>query len=290
MSAPIINFPIASVVDGLLSYTQWIFGNPEITPAEYRWNSDDRASRIRICAPFVVDNQKPMSAPFIVIERGAFSFANRMLDNLKTADANTFLNGKYDDWCDGGMNIICGSGTAEEASSLANFLAIMFQADRHGIKQVLRFVRNLNYVDISPEIPVVKFAEVVRWEVTLRLYVSLQMGYFKLEREPELWNKAGFYAVESPSLATSESGIISEGQDTLVDMSKDFGFLTTNSPQFLQQEFSRGWYYIKFPDSEYPEQLYTPVPWSSPEAAIDVEYQIWWNAIHLRMELPNNNS
>jgi len=305
MPAPLINFPASSVVDCILSYLQFEFGNPEITPAEYRWNVDNRMSKIRISAPFVIDNEKPMSAPFIVVERGPLSFANRTLDNVKSGGPNTLENIEKVDWLDGTINVICGAGVAGEASSMANFLAIMIQADRHGIIKNSHFIRNLNYLDMSPEIPVVKDTEVRRWEVTLRLKVSLQIGWLNAIMEPVLWTAAAIYETGSPPVTFSNHGIISEGLSTLFDNTKDFGPYITNNPQLLQQEFTRGLYYIRFRDNAY-QQLYTiveivdnhtlrlqthdanndPVPWVAAESATDVEYDLLWNTLHVHMELP----
>jgi len=102
-------------------------------------------------------------------------------------------------------------------------------------------------------------------------------------------------------------GIISIGTDTLVDTTQDFGYLNTNEPQLLEQELTRGWYYIRFKDNEN-DQLYTiieivdnntlklqthdeddnPVAWAATESATDVEYDLFWNHLNLHMELPTN--
>ena len=302
-------FPVPMVVDGIISYLQWVFGNPELVPDEYRWNINDRASRIRISAPFVIDNEKPMSAPFIVVERGSFNFQNGTIDNLRGANSNTFENKSYADWANGPVNITIGSSVAPEASNLASFLAIMFQADRHGLKQTLKFVRNLNYVGIGPETPVVKYDQIHRWEVTLSLSVSVQFGWLKYLTNPVEWNKCGFWGMDQFNRRiTGEDGNITIGSDLLVDNTKDFGFLTTNNPQILQRELENGWYYIWMDDLQFPKQplkvvevvnpntlrLETynedqePVPWSAPESLVNTKYTLLWNSIHLRMELPGN--
>ena len=247
MPASMIGFPFANVVNSLLSYTQHLFSNPDITPADYRWSSDDRASRIRICAPFVIDNEKPMSAPFIVLERSGFEFEDRVIDNLKSADANTFAEPNYTSICNGTVSVTVGSGVAAEASSIANFLAIMFQADRHAIIKNVNFLRNLKHLGVGPEIPVIKDTQVRRWEVTLTLFVSMQMGWIGHTREVELWNKASIREGNiQGSSPLSTHGIISEGSDLLVDSTKDFGFLVTNDPQILEKELNNKWYYIRF--------------------------------------------
>ncbi len=314
MPATMRNLPIAAVVDCILSYLQFVFSNDEITPAEYRWVDEgdgdgDRESRIRISAPFVIDNEKSMSAPFVVVERGAFMFENRVIDNLKSGSANAFEEKTFVDLANGPINVICGSGVASEASSLANFLAIIFQGNRHGIIKNSLFIRNLNYIGIGPEMPVVKDAEVRRWEVTLTLRVSLQMGWLHTLREPVLWESAAIYTSKLPVEAYSDEGVVSEGLDTLVDSTKDFGFLESSDPKLIETELDKGWYYIRFKDDEY-KQLYTiveivdsntlklqthdednnPVAWSAPASASDVEYDLLWNHLNIHMELPTSGS
>ena len=307
MTATLTNFPIAAVVDCLLSYLQFVFSNDEITPDAYRWAEDDRTSKIRISGPFVIDNEKPMSAPFVVVERGSFTFANQTMDNLKSGTANAFEEKTFVDWADGTINIICGSGVASEASSIANFLAIIIQGNRHGIIKNSHFIRNLNYIGIGPEIPVVKDTEVRRWEVTLSLRASLQMGWLQILREPTLWESATVYATKTPVEAYSDSGVISIGLDTLVDSTKDFGYLETSDPKLIQTELEKGWYYIRFRDNAY-DQLYTiieivdsntlklqthdenndPVAWAATESAVDVEYDLLWNSLNIHMEIPTS--
>jgi hypothetical protein len=301
-----INFPLSAVVDGVLSYLQWVFSKPEITPSEYRWNSDSAISRIRISGPFVIDDEKPGSAPFIVVERGSHSFDNRVMENLKKASANTFETPEHVNWMNGSISITCGSQSGPEASSLANFLAIMLQADKSGIKSGLRFLRTLNVVDVGPEMPVAKDAEIRRYEVTLRCETSLQQGWIKEAYEVKKWNSAAIYAEKDQMF--SNTGLIAENSDLLVDESKNFGLTLDSNPQLLPTELSKGWYYIRFKDNEN-SQLYTikeivdnhtvrlvthntdnqEVPWVANESKPDVEYDLLWNNINLHVEIPNNN-
>ena len=248
-----------------------------------------------------------MSAPFIVVERGSFKFQNLTIDNVKTAEPNTFENMRKDDIMDGYVNIICGSGTASEASNLANFLAINFQADRKGIAKELNFVRNLRYDNVGPEVPVVKDTEVRRWEVTLSLFVSMQIGWLNVDRQPVPWNKVNLYGINTESETISDKGIVSEGSDILTDATKNFGLIETSDPQLLEKELSEGYYYIQFIGNSqlYPiaeivnanalrllthDADHNPVPYSAPESKTDVEYQLWWNCVHIRGEIPNKNS
>lgn len=308
-TAEFTNFPLALIVDGILSYLQWAFGNPEIVPPEFRWDENDRSSRIRISAPFVIDNEKPMSAPYIVVERTGFTFANRAIDNQRSRSFPTGETDERVDWMDGGINITFGSGVASEASCLANIVALLLQSNRHGIASTLRFVRSLKYVSIGPEIPVVKYAEVHRWEVTLQLFVSIQFGWIVNQKDLEPWNSADIINTRQPSEMFSETGETTQGSDLLVDTSQDFGVLTTNDPQLLPAELSKKWYYIRFSDNEN-DQLYpiveivdnhtlrlvthdandSEVPWSASETATNLSYDLLWNHVHVHVKIPSASS
>jgi len=306
MAATLKNFPLAMVSDGYISYIQWMFGNEEIVPDPYRWTNDDRVSKIRISGPFVIDNQKPMSAPFIVVERGGFSFQNSILNDVKAGTPNTFESIEKVSVTDGYMNIVCGSRVAAEASTLANFLAINLQADRRGLMDALKFVRNMNCIDVGPEVPVVINSEVRRYEVLLRISVSIQMGWINVLREPEPWNSVSIFATEKDARTTSEQGVVEKNQDTLYDETKSFGFEEGDDPRLIESELEKGYYYIKIGDNPqlYPikeivdentlkllthDDYNNPIPWSAPEDDNEVSYQLWWNCIHLTGEIPNNN-
>jgi len=300
------NFPVSLVTDGILSYLQWSFGNPDIIPPDYRWDADDRASKIRICGPFAIDNQKPMSAPFVVVERTGFTFANRVIDNLKSQTPNSAESTEKVDWMDGGINITCGSGVASEASCLANIIAMILQSNRHGICAALKFVRDLRYVSIGPEVPVVKYAEVHRWEVTLQIYVSLQFGWIIAQKELDEWNKADIINQEAQMF--SNAGETTKDIDLIVDNTKDFGTTVDNDPQLLPAELSRKYYYIRFRDNAN-DQLYPvkeivdnhtlrlvthdgddmEVPWGAPETKTDLEYDLLWNHVHIHAKIPGAN-
>lgn len=299
-------FPLATIVDGILSYLQWAFSNPDIIPPEFRWDMDNRASKIRICAPFVIDDEKPMSAPYIIVERSSFSFSNSIIDNLKSKTPITGEESEHVDWMDGGINITFGSGVATEASNIANIVALLMQADRRGICGTLRFARSLKYVGISPEVPVVKHEEVHRWETTLQLSVSLQFGWISRQTELSPWDKAD--VINQKVQMYSDSGEMAQGSDLFVDNEKDFGPLNTNDPQLLSSELSKGWYYIRLSDNSN-DQLYTvkeivnnhtlrlathdeddlEVPWQAPSTSTGVEYDFLWNHIHLYAKIPSAN-
>jgi hypothetical protein len=306
MSVSLINFPVAAIVDALLSYIQHLFSVPELTPSDYRWSSDDRKSKIRIGGPFVIDNEKPMSAPFIVVERGGYQFDDRIIDNLKSGNANVQTKNQSVSICDGYVNVICGSRVASEASTIANFISMMIQADRHEIIKNIDFLRNLKQIDIGPEIPVIKDTEIRRWEVTARFSTSLQLGWITGESSIKLWKQAEFIN-DNPTNKDdpfSSSGSITKDSDLLVDTTKDFGPYLINNPQLLEQELEKGWYYIRFKDNSsfqlyniitikdnHTLQLTThdindiTVPWIASETKTGVAYDLLWNQLHLHTKI-----
>jgi hypothetical protein len=303
MPSSLENFPLASITDGLTSYIQYLFGDPKHIPADYRWNSSDRESRITISGPFVIDKERPMAAPFIVVERSGFQFENRTIDNLKSAKENVFMSDEKVLIADGGVSITVGSGAASEASSIANYLAVQIQADRHGIISTLGFVRNLNVQSISPETPVFKDSEVKRWEVVLNISVSLQMGWMDYRVDPVVWEELSIRAVDSEKYYASDSGIVMTGSDLLTDPSANFGFELTNNPQLLTREMNMGWYYIQFDGdaSIYNiEEVTSPtslklsfhdsegnkIPFNPDESKVNSKYKLVWNSVHLHVEIP----
>ena len=301
MPTSLENFPLAVLTDGIISYVQYLFGNPKITPSEYRWNTNDRESRITISGPFVIDNERPNSAPFIVVERTPFTFQNRTIDNLKSAANNTFEDDEKVVIADGGITITIGSQVASEASSIANFLAIQLQADRHGIMTTLGFLRNLKISGISNETPVYKDSEVRRWTVTLNVFASLQMGW-KYEYEPGTpWKQLELRAIDNEYKFLSK-GSVESGRDIIRDSTADFGFEITDSPQLLRRELEYRWYYIQFEDSSklyVVEEIVSnnelrlstvdkdgnKIPYSAEESGI-VDYKLLWNSVHLAVNIP----
>ena len=70
MATGLINFPLALVTDGLISYLQHVFSSPEHTPSEYRWNANDRSSRI------VFGKDKFLQNIFFFNYRGFYGFTS----------------------------------------------------------------------------------------------------------------------------------------------------------------------------------------------------------------------
>jgi hypothetical protein len=310
MAVALYNFPATVIVDGILSYLQYSFGNAEIVPADYRWSSDERKSRIRISGPFVIDSQKPNSAPFIMVERGPLSFSNSTIDNVKSSDPNVFTNTEKVDWMDGVLNITCGCGpsASSEATNMANFIAILIQANKKPLMKQLNFLRRLDYIDLGPETPVMKDTEIRRWEVTLRFQISLQMGWIerKVYDPDTLADKVEYFNTDD--FFSSSTGILTDGSDILYDPGADFGLLNENSPQLLESELSKGWYYIQLNglpqnyrvaeivDNNRLRLLTRKVDdtgdeaYVAPETATDVQYKLVWNTVHIHCRVPTNNS
>jgi hypothetical protein len=295
------NFPLALIVDGLISYFQFVFSNSEIVPDEYRWDADDRRTRIRISGPMVIDDEKPFSCPCIIVERGGFQKNDTIIDNLKSADENTFENRESVEVWDGSLSVTCVCRSSSEASSIANFLLINITADRHEIIKNIGFVRNFRTMNVGPEIPVKKNAEIIRYNVAFLIMASIQMGYKSVLANADKFNKFSLTSVDIENKISGTAGSTTEGSDTLVDITKSFGFETTNSPQLLEREFNDGWYYIRFSEQlykikeivdEHTVRLVTidenddEIPWIAEETNSDVAYDLLWNGIHVLVQLP----
>lgn len=302
MSATLINFPLALVVDGILSFIQSRFKNPAIVPSEYRWHTSDKCSKIRISGQYPIDNAKPGSVPSITVRRSGLQFANRAIDNASRAEPNTFENAVYQDWMDGTIDIMC-EGEGSEASTLANFLAIEFQANRHDIVNVLQFIRHISYLDVGPEIIVDKNVEPRRYQVLLRLKVSVYLGWIKRSEDTIPFNKLAIRDIDSDCTWESDGGSLTIGESYIDDDSADFGLLLTNNPQLLEAELTKKWYYVMIGDSNrlyQVEEILTNhrlrlsdkdatdsiIPFNPIETKSGVSYKVLWNSVHIYIELP----
>lgn len=300
MAQSLENFPLALVTDGIISYIQWLFGNPEIVPDDYRWNENDRESRITISGPYIIDNERPAAAPYIVVERTGFNFENRTIDNLESASINTFDKKEGVMIADGSININVGSQVASEASSIANFLAIMLQAERKILMNTLGFLRNFRVDGISQERPVMQDSDIRRWVVSLNIFASIELGW-KQEVKGEPWTSYTLRAISTEHYYESNTGITTSGSDLFVDQNADFGFETTNNPQLLRKEFEKGWYYIKLGNELYDVYEIVDnhtlrlrkeigdneyIPFNPDDSSVNVEYKLVWNSVHLSVSGP----
>lgn len=302
MPSDLLNLPFGLVVDGFLSFIQSRFSNPEITPPAYRWNPDETQSRIRISSTYVIDNAKSGGIPSITVRRSGLQFASRVMDNLASADANVLTNAQYEDWADGTIDMLCEAGSASEASSLANFLAIEIQANRKGIKYTLPFIRYISWADVGPETPVEQNVEVRRWQVFLRIKISVYLGWIKKEIDLTPFNKISITNISSDNTWESDTGIITPGQPYIVDNTADFGIFRINKPQLLVSELQKKWYYVLMEDNNRlyiieeiinnhqirlsdKDERNIVVPYN-PSESKNINYKIVWNTIHLKVEIP----
>lgn len=307
MPTSMLSFPAGNIVDGLCSWIQFSFARAEVTPSTYRWSADSEASRIRISAQLSTDNSKPGSSPSITVIRGSFRFSNSVLNNLESANPNDFVNKKHVDWMDGPVSIVCEAAAASEASNLANFLAIHIQSNKAGLSETLQFLKKIDYVDIGPEVAREVNNEPVRWRVTLTIQCSLYIGWYNQETSSIGLNKIHFQGADAQPWA-SDAGAYQQGISLLNDTTADFGLLTSNDPQLLEQELTKNWYFIQFPDQS--ARLYqveeimdnntlrlsdrdasdAVVVFNPSTTETDLTYKLIWNTIHINAIVPNNNS
>jgi len=304
MSVLVNECPIVLVVDGIISFIQYLFSNPEITPGEFRWNSDDRNTRIFIGAPFTITRDKVGSLPSVTISRGPFMYENRVIDNLKSADPNTFENPEYRDILRGVITIVCEAGAASEVAGLASFIAIELQGNRKPVSANLTFIHRLMWSGISQETPVSEKAEPDRWQCSITFDVSLYVGWITREvGDMTKFNKMGIRGVNDPATWDSIYGQTTIGSPNLVDPSANFGFTPSSIPQLLQGEYTKKWYFILFGDGAKPYRVEEIIDnktlrlstldsdgnyaaFSPTATSANVSYKLYWNVVHIAIELP----
>ena len=302
MPAILNKCPLTAFSDGITSFIQYVFKTPEITPAEYRWSQDEKQTKMFISGPFTVTREKVGSLPTITVIRGPFNYENRTINNFKEANPNVFDEDKYIELLSGPLSIICEAGTGDEATSLAYFLQMELQANRLLMKKQMTFLHRLLWSGISQEQPVKEEAEIVRWQVTISLQATIYVGWLNKISGLDRFNKISVKNADSQWASTY--GETTSGSDLFVDNSADFGIVSTNSPQLLQAELLKKWYYISFDGSKMykVEEIINSktlklsdvdadgnsIPYNPTDTANNLNYQLYWNTIHLAIELPRH--
>lgn len=303
MATLIYNFPLVELSDGIISFLQYIFSKPDVTPAEFRWNQDDRATKIFISGPFTISRQNVGQMPTITVSRGPFTYENRVIDNHVASNPNVMTDPQYMDILSGPITLICEAGTGPEATGLASFCALEMQAHRKDLAAKMEFMHRTTWVGITPEVPVKEEAEIVRWQCSVTFNVSVYTGWVRRKIGGTPFNKAAIY--EGKNQWQSAYGSITSGSPLLVDNSADFGFLTANNPQLLESEYLKKWYFINLEDvnkkytveelvdsktlrlSQVDEDGNT-IPFN-PSESRTVSYKLMWNSIHVYSELPKRS-
>jgi len=284
--------------DGLISFIQYLFRTPDITPAGYRWNADEKATEIFISGPFTISREKVGQLPTVTVARSPFQAQNRVIDHLKKADPNTFENEVSLDLLDGGVSIICEAGAGDEASALAMFIFLEIQANRKQLLQGMPFVHRFLGMSISNETPVKEAAEIERWQAIVNISVTLYLGWMKYIKDPEPWRQAALF--NTNDFWQSQFGRVEVGSAILTDDSADFGFLTANNPKFLQSEFEKRWYYVLVDGMKLTvEEIISNkklrlsvvdadqnVVAFAAATTKDAPYRLVWNSVHIYMEFP----
>lgn len=303
MATLLYNYPLIELSDGIISFLQYIFSKPNVTPAEFRWNSDERATKVFISGPFSISRQKVGQLPTITVARGPFTYENRVIDNHVASNPNVMTDPQYLDILTGPISLICEAGTGPEATGLASFCALELQAHRKDLALKMEFVHRITWVGISPETPVKEEAEIVRWQCSVTFNASVYTGWVRREIGGTRFNKAAIY--DGYNGWESAYGTITQGSDLLVDNSADFGFLTSNNPQLLQSEYDDKWYFVNLENGNKKytvEELVNSktlrlsqtdengnqIPFN-PSESKTVSYKLMWNRIHVYSELPKRS-
>jgi hypothetical protein len=294
------NCPLVSVVDGFISFLQYLFKTPTITPGDFRWSDDQLVSKIFITGPFVIDRARVEGLPTITVSRSPFQFQNQVNDNFASSDPITEENPKHIDLMRGSISVICESGSGPEATSLATFVALMLQANRHQLSARMKsFVHTYRWTGITNETPVQIRDGVTRWQCSVGFDVALKMGWVVTESGLDKFNKAAIYAGD---VQFSSSCQVTAASDQIVDMAANFGTIAGSNPLFLTSELDKKWYFICFAGSNKKYTIDSiinnhtlkltevdsngdTVPFN-PATSQFTSYELNWNIIHLYVELP----
>ena len=303
------HYPIAGVVGFLCGFLQEIiFSNPDIAPTVWRYekSSTGRTSKIRISAPFVIDNAKALSQPYVIVERGEFSFNNRVINDSRTAEANTTDEEERVLLPTGVVLMTCGSRSAQEASSLANFITLVINAGKNSIYTGSQFIRLIRTLTIGPEVPVWKGHEVQRYETTIAFEVGLHFAFRLTTIEAEKMNKFSVEGVRLPYELNGTKGEFTQGSGVFTDTTVKFGEDVLFEPGALSEKM----YQVGFPGGNprvYIDSInYEPgesygyslnlvtvdetgkvfTPYAAPADAENLEYVIKWNEFKLFFNYP----
>ena len=287
------------LTDGLISYIQYLFKTPEITPDDFRWNADETQTRIFISGPFTVGRQKAGSIPTVTVMRSDFSASNLVNDHLQSARANVFDKEVRMDMMNGGVSIVCECGAGDEAQAMAVFVFLQIQGNRKNLVQGMPFLHRILGMSISKEVPVKESAEIERWQTTINIDVSLYLGWIRKEEPLPQWTESLVY---NTSKFYDGTGTITLGSDKISDTGSFFGFMTVNYPQFLQAEFDAGYYYVLLDDGRRLDVAEVVDPHTlrltkrddagkvsayAADSTRTLPYKVVWNSIHLYTEFKN---
>lgn len=249
MAANLQNYPVVNVINILVDFLRYIFTQTGLTPTDWRYNDDDKKTRILIRGGFGAMDEIPGMIPEIVVVRNTFGFSNSLMNNLGQADANTFSNVQKIDWMVGSVDVICCSRSQNEADCLASFVSLMIHEHRHQIIQLSQFIKQISYSSMGPATPgEQQDVEMRRWLTTVRFNVELKMKWVSVEPDEVQFDQIDLYTRQNGNAYEMEAGTIDAGSAYLVDETADFGLEFTNGQQLNEVELQQGWYYVFFGD------------------------------------------
>lgn len=297
MAVDLTNFPVVNIVNGLVDFIRYIFRTPGLSPNDWRYSDNPLSSKILIRGGYGSMDIRPGQIPEIIVVRNTFGFSNSTLDNLKSADPNTFSNVEKNDWMVGSVDIICGSRSQNEADCLASFLSVMIHENRHNLIDQLKFLKQISYASIGPSTPgEQQDVEVRRWLTTLRLNTEIKLNWINLEPDDIKFNQLEIYTRQNGNAYDMEHGTIEKNTSKLVDPDADFGTELSHSEHLDEAELTAGWYYVfldgyttKFKIAEIVDEHTLKLVYDDkrvdteldlPEKIEDVPYKIVWNNVH----------
>lgn len=304
MNKGLANLPSTDIVRVLIDFTQWLFSKSQFFPDGYKWDPDEKRSLIRISKPFSIDDEKPLSRPYIIISRSATQLHNRVFDNLAKADPNDFSNPERVDLMSMNVIITAGAGTADEAANLSAFVLHAIHANRHLIKSKIPYIHELKQVAINPEQPRQNqtSSTVHVWEATSVLSTVLKIGWFEKESDDAIIWDSMEIVNQGDILKESPTGQVFKNSNILKDEESSFGFdEEVNDVVFTEEGIEKGYYFISIDGQPYlvkevvNENMIRlvvsnakgqPVDFVFEEEKKEVKYKVHWNKPYVRMVVP----
>jgi len=209
--------PSGKLTSMLISYLQHIFSDEELVTPMYLWNKDQKVSRIRISSVFVVNNETPLSSPYITVRRGSHNFLRVGIDDFIEGD-NITLERKSAP-LEGNVMFTVGARSSIEASNIAQFIAEYLQTERHGIIHKSGFLRNFKIIGVGEEVPKVVDSVVHRYEVSVPAFSSSMYISSRDYTAGDPFNMTEFLGYDKIS---DKSSCVLDA-NVLTDLNKTFG-------------------------------------------------------------------
>jgi len=276
----------------IIDFLQFIFKN--ITPDQFRWDPDERRTKVVIGAHEVFGLENAGSVLKIAVVRSGFAMQHRTINQARPAP-NTYGQKSFADLMDGTISVVVEAGTSEEATGLATFCGLVINANRGTIIKEAEVFHGLKLRTISEERTVEFQSKPARIQCAAILEAPLNVSWMTDKKSGYIFGEMHIQHMDPDPIFISHCSITA-GSKNLLDSNADFGYFNTNRPQFTEKELLEGWYTVRFKASgeEYkiksviaPDRLELVSEMKKTETGI--EYDIIYNSMYFETISQNKN-